>query len=107
MLKERGLSAAALGGVLSATLIEDALLTAAVTSLAPRLGRRRLLILSAAPMVMGGIALAAVRDTPLLMAAVVLAVVSSNGQDAGPFSPLEVAILPETVDPRRQTRAFA
>ena len=27
-------------------------------------------------------------------------VVSSNGQDAGPFSPLEVAILPDTVPPR-------
>jgi hypothetical protein len=27
--------------------------------------------------------------------------------DAGPFSPLEVAILPDTVPPERQTRAFA
>jgi MFS family permease len=107
LLKERGLGAAGLGGVLTATLVEDALLTAAVTSLAPRWGRRRLLILSAIPMVLGGVALAWARDTTLLMVAVVLAVVSSNGQDAGPFSPLEVAILPEAVAARRQTRAFA
>jgi MFS family permease len=107
LLKHRGLSAAALGGVLTATLVEDALLTAAVTAMAPRWGRRRLLILSAIPMVAGGIALARAQDTAWLLAAVVVAVVSSNGQDAGPFSPLEVAILPEAVAARRQTRAFA
>jgi MFS family permease len=107
LLKHRGLSAAALGGVLTATLVEDALLTVAVTAMAPRWGRRRLLILSAIPMVAGGVALALARDTTWLLAAVVIAVVSSNGQDAGPFSPLEVAILPDAVPPRRQTRAFA
>ena len=107
LLKHRGLSAAALGGVLTATLVEDALLTMAVTALAPRWGRRRLLILSAIPMVAGGVALALARDTTWLLAAIVIAVVSSNGQDAGPFSALEVAILPDTVPPRRQTRAFA
>jgi MFS family permease len=107
LLKHRGLSAAALGGVLTATLVEDALLTAAVTAMAPRWGRRRLLILSAIPMVAGGIALARAQDTAWLLAAVVVAVVSSNGQDAGPFSPLEVAILPDAVAARRQTRAFA
>jgi MFS family permease len=107
LLKSRGLSAAALGGVLTATLVEDALLTVAVTALAPRWGRRRLLILSAIPMVAGGLALALARDTAWLLAAVVVAVVSSNGQDAGPFSPLEVAILPDAVPARRQTRAFA
>ena len=107
LLKHRGLSAAALGGVLTATLVEDALLTAAVTAMAPRWGRRRLLILSAIPMVAGGIALARAQQTTWLLAAVVLAVVSSNGQDAGPFSPLEVAILPDAVAARRQTRAFA
>ena len=107
LLKHRGLSAAGLGAVLTATLVEDALLTVAVTALAPRWGRRRLLVLSAIPMVAGGVALALARDTAWLLAAVVVAVVSSNGQDAGPFSPLEVAILPDAVPARRQTRAFA
>jgi hypothetical protein len=58
-------------------------------------------------MVAGGVAVALARDTTWLLAAVVVAVVSSNGQDAGPFSPLEVAILPDAVAARRQTRAFA
>jgi MFS family permease len=107
LLKQRGMSAAGLGGLLTATLVEDAALTMAVTAAAPRWGRRRLLILSALPMVVGGVALALARDTAWLMAAIVLAVVSANGLDAGPFSPLEGAILPETVDARRQTRAFA
>lgn len=107
LLKDRGLSAAALGGVLTATLVEDAVLTMAVTAMAPRWGRRRLLILSSLPMILGGITLALARDTTVLLLAVVLSVVSANGMDAGPFSPLEVAILPDTVPPERQTRAFA
>jgi MFS family permease len=107
LLKDRGLSAAALGGVLTATLVEDAVITMAVTAMAPRWGRRRLLILSSIPMILGGMALALARDTTVLVAAVILSVVSANGMDAGPFSPLEVAILPDTVRPERQTRAFA
>ena len=63
LLKHRGLSAAALGGVLTATLVEDALLTAAVTAMAPRWGRRRLLILSASDD--GGVHLYRVADLPI------------------------------------------
>jgi MFS family permease len=107
LLRDRGLSAAALGAVLTATLVEDAVITMAVTAMAPRWGRRRLLILSSIPMILGGVTLAVARDTTVLLVAIVLSVVSSNGMDAGPFSPLEVAILPDTVPPERQTRAFA
>jgi MFS family permease len=107
LLKDRGLSPAALGAVLTATLIEDAIITMAVTAAAPRWGRRRLLILSSIPMILGGVTLALARDTTVLLIAIVLSVVSSNGMDAGPFSPLEIAILPDTVPPERQTRAFA
>jgi MFS family permease len=107
LLKDRGLSAAGLGGVLTATLVEDAVITMAVTAMAPRWGRRRLLILSSLPMILGGITLALARDRTVLLVAVILSVVSANGMDAGPFSPLEVAILPDTVPPERQTRAFA
>src|SRR5262249_15539229 len=37
----------------------------------------------------------------------VLGTLSPSGQEAGPFSPLEQAALPETVPPAARTRAFA
>lgn len=107
LLQQRGISVASLGAVLTMTLVEDALLTAGVTALAPRWGRRNLLILSALPMVAGGIALAVVHDLRWLLAAVIVAVVSPNGQEAGPFSPLEQATLPDAVAPEHLTRTFA
>jgi MFS family permease len=107
LLKQRGISVASLGAVLTMTLVEDALLTAGVTALAPRWGRRNLLMLSALPMIAGGIALAVVHDLRWLLAAVIVAVVSPNGQEAGPFSPLEQATLPDAVAPDRLTRTFA
>jgi MFS family permease len=107
-LKARGVGPSGLGALLTATLVEDAVVTVAVTALAPRWGRRRLLILSALPMVLGGVVLL-LPGLPMgiLALAVVLAVVSPSGQEAGPFSPLEQAALPDAVPPSRQTRAFA
>ncbi|PYQ54772.1 MAG: MFS transporter [Acidobacteria bacterium] len=107
LLARRGLTPAAVGGVFTATLVEDAVITTAVTALAPRWGRRRLLVLSALPMALGGVALATVRDTSWLLVAVVFAVVSVNGLEAGPFSPLEQATLPDAVAPEQLTRTFA
>ena len=107
LLARRGLSPAAVGGVFTATLVEDAIITTAVTALAPHWGRRRLLIVSAIPMAVGGVVLATVRDTGWLLVAVVFAVVSVNGLEAGPFSPLEQATLPDAVAPEELTRAFA
>ncbi len=105
-LHARGIGPAALGALLTATLLEDAIVTVAVTASSARWGRRRLLVLSAVPMALGGLALLFARGT-LLAVVVVFAVVSPSGQEAGPFSPLEQAMLPDTVPPARRTHAFA
>ena len=39
--------------------------------------------------------------------AAIVGTLSPNGQEAGPFSPLEQALLPDTVPARSRTRAFA
>jgi predicted MFS family arabinose efflux permease len=53
-------------------------------------------------------AVLAVASRPwLLMAAAVLGTLSPNGQEGGPFSPLEQAALPQAVRPEIRTRAFA
>jgi MFS family permease len=106
-LAARGLSAAAIGAVFTATLVEDALLTMAVSAFAVRLGRRRVLVGAAAALAVGGVLLAVARGRPVLLVAAVLATVSLNGQDAGPFSPLEQSLLPLAVPAAARTRLFA
>lgn len=106
-LAERGLSAAAIGAVFTASLVEDALLTMVLSGFAVRLGRRRVLVASALAMAAGGALLALAQDPAWLMAAAVLATVSLSGQDAGPFSPLEQSLLPATAAAADRTRVFA
>ena len=106
-LSARGFSAAAIGGVLTATLVEDAVFTALVAGLANRLGRRRLLTACSLLISFAGVLLA-VGDAPwVLVVGAVLGTLSPSGQEAGPFSPVEQALLPTTVSREARTRAFA
>jgi len=106
-LSARGFSAAAIGGVLTATLVEDAVFTALVAGLANRLGRRRLLTACSLLISFAGVMLA-IGDRPwVLVVGAVLGTLSPSGQEAGPFSPVEQALLPGTVARQVRTRAFA
>jgi len=106
-LERRGFSAAAIGGVFTATLVEDAVFTILVASLAQRVGRRRVLLGSAFLITAAGAMLAMSRDPAVIVIAAVLGTLSPNGQEAGPFSALEQALLPDTVAAKARTRAFA
>ncbi len=106
-LGEKGLSAAQIGGVFTATLVEDAVLTTLLSAVADRVGRRRILILTAPFIALAGVVLALAEDPWLLMVAAVLGTLSPSGQEAGPFSPLEQAMLAEAVPAEARTRAYA
>jgi MFS family permease len=106
-LSARGFSAAAIGGVLTATLVEDAVFTALVAGLANRLGRRRLLTACSLLISFAGVLLAAGDQPWVLVVGAVLGTLSPSGQEAGPFSPVEQALLPATVSHEARTRAFA
>ena len=105
-LARRGLPPTWIGGVFTATMVEDAILTILLSALASRLGPGRILIASAPLMTLGGVLLAVADDPRLLVAGAVLGMLSPNGQDAGPFSPLEQALLPETVPKAARIRVF-
>jgi MFS family permease len=106
-LAARGFSAAAIGGVLTATLVEDAVFTALVSGLANRVGRRRVLMACSLLISFAGVMLA-VGDRPwVLVVGAVLGTLSPSGQEAGPFSPVEQALLPATVAREARTRVFA
>jgi MFS family permease len=106
-LERRGFAAPAIGAVFTATLVEDAAFTIVVASRAQRLGRRRVLLFSAFLVTAAGAVLAMATHPLVILVAAVLGTLSPNGQDAGPFSPLEQALLPDTVPAWARTRAFA
>lgn len=100
-LRELGYTEAAIG------LIFTFALTLLLTPVADRLGRRRVLVLSAVSMAAGSLVFAATDSFPLLVAAATIAVVSPSGGEVGPFLPLEQAALAQAATDSRRTAAFA
>ncbi len=105
-LAERGFSATLIGVVFTATMVEDALLTMALSTLASRVGAARLMAMTAPLIALGGFLLALAESPLLLVAGAVLGTLSPNGQDAGPFSPLEHSLLPGAFRSGPALRAF-
>ncbi|MFI5184979.1 MAG: MFS transporter, partial [Vicinamibacteria bacterium] len=105
-LARLGLSAARIGGIFTATMVEDAVLTIVLSSFAARVGPARLMAWTAPLITLGGVLLAVAEDPRLLIAGAVLGTLSPNGLEAGPFSPMEQAMLPDTVPASARTWAF-
>jgi MFS family permease len=106
-LARRGLSSAQIGFVFTATMVEDALLTMLLSSFAARVGPARIMAWTAPLLTVGGVLLAIAEDPRVLILGAVLGTLSPNGLEAGPFSPMEQAILPDTVPLSLRNRAFA
>jgi MFS family permease len=106
VLARLGLSAARIGGIFTATMIEDAVLTIFLSIIAMRIGPARIMAWTAPLITLGGVLLALADDPWLLMAGAVLGTLSPNGLEAGPFAPMEQAMLPDMVPASARTRAF-
>lgn len=106
-LANLGFSAATIGAVFTATMVEDALVTMLLTTLLGRVGAARLMALTAPLIAIGGFLLATADSPFLLLAGAVLGTLSPNGQDAGPFSPLEHSLLPAALRGGPTVRGFA
>jgi MFS family permease len=106
-LASLGYGATAIGGMFTAVLAGGAILTIALTQVADRLGRRRILIAGAALMAIAGAVFAVTNNLLLLTAAAIVGAISPSGKEVGPFSSLEQAILPQTTDDDQRTHVFA
>jgi MFS family permease len=102
-----GLSARAIGALLSLTLAGDAGISLWLTVTADRLGRRRTLVIGAVLMAAAGLVFAATHDWYALAVAAVVGVISPSGNEIGPFLAVEQAALTELVPGGRRTRLFA
>jgi MFS family permease len=106
-LVEAGLPAARVGLLLTLTLVGDAIITLALTTVADRIGRRRTLIASALLMMGAGVAFLLTRNPFVLLAAATLGILSPSGNEIGPFLSVEQAGLAELVPAKRRTGIFA
>jgi MFS family permease len=105
-LARRGFSSAEIGAVFTATMVEDALLTMALAALATSVGPIRVMVFTAPLIVLGGVLLAVADSKWLLLAGAVFGTLSPTGQEAGPFTAMEQALLPATVRSGSTTRMF-
>lgn len=102
-----GHSSAAIGVLLTLALVGEVLWTAGLTSIADRLGRRRMLVIGGVLMAASGLALAAAPPLWLLVAIALLGAMSPTGKDTGPTLAIEQAALPETTPADNRTAVFA
>ncbi len=106
-LAELGFGEGRIGLLLTMTLLGDTAVSLWLTTSADRVGRRRMLILGAGLMVLGGAVFAASGDfVPLLLAATA-GVISPSGNEVGPFLAIEQAALAQATPNGGRTRAFA
>ena len=106
-LEAAGLTATQIGLLLTLTLVGDTLVSLAITTSADRLGRRRMLVVGAALMVLAGAVFASTRSFWLLLAAATVGVISPSGYEVGPFLSIEQASLAHLLPDERRTGTFA
>jgi len=90
-----GFAVVQIGVLFTVALAGGAVVTTGVSMFVDRWGRRATLIVSAALMALGGVALA-IGNFPLLLVFAALATLSPSGQEIGPFQSLEQAALAQT-----------
>ena len=106
-LVDLGFSEGRIGLLLTLTLVGDALISLGITLQADRLGRKRMLVLGAALMVVAGIPFALSGDFTVLVLAATFGVISPSGNEVGPFLAIEQAALSQVLPEDRRTGAFA
>jgi MFS family permease len=106
-LHETGMAGAVIGLLFTLTLFGDAGISLWITTVADRLGRKRMLLLGAGLMVMAGVVFSLTGDPVLLMIAGIIGVISPSGNEIGPFLSLEQAALSQLLSSEERTRAFA
>ena len=83
-LSEAGLSEGRIGLLLSLTLLGDTALSLWITTHADRIGRRRMLLLGAALMILAGVLFAATTSFWVLLLAATIGIISPAGNEVGP-----------------------
>ena len=105
-LARKGFGAVQIGAVFTATMVEDAVLTIVLSTFAVRVGPARLMAFTAPLLAVGGLLLAIPESRGWLLVGAVLGTLSPNGQEAGPFAPMEQALLARLAGSGSAVRLF-
>lgn len=92
-----------IGLFMTLTLLGDVFLGTALTLVADRVGRRRVLLAGSSLMVLSGIAFACFENFWILLLAAIVGVISATGGDFGPFRSIEESMISHLTSP--ETRA--
>lgn len=106
-LSELQISEGQIGLMFSFTLLGDAGISLWITTVADRLGRRRMLMLGSSLMLLAGIAFLLTANPILLTLAAIIGVISPSGNEIGPFLSIEQAGLSQVVPSTERTKVFA
>src|SRR3984893_4405920 len=106
-LERRGLSAGAIGLVLTVGLLSAAIAGVIAAALSSRIGRRYTLAGAGLLMSIAGVDLALANSPRLVGAAPAPGMLGAASVDLGPFASIEQAALAESVEPGRRNLAFA
>lgn len=106
-LSELGYGPAQIGLLFSLALVGDVALSLWLTTRADRFGRRRMLQLGAALILLSGVVFAGTDAFWLLAIAAVVGVISPSGAEIGPFLSIEQAALSHIIPDAKRTKTFA
>jgi len=106
-LSEIGLNDYQIGLLLTLTLIGDFVISLWITTHADFLGRRKMLIVGAVLMIIGGLVFLLTKNYLVLTAAAIIGVISPSGKEIGPFLSIEQAGLTQLLESKNFVKAFA
>jgi MFS family permease len=106
-LKAEGLEEQQIGVLLTMTLLGDMVISLWITTAADRIGRKRMLILGAALMVLVGCVFAITGNFLVLLIVATIGVLSPSDKEVGPFLSIEQAALSQTIPNDKRTNVFA
>ncbi len=102
-----GMTESEIGLLLTLTLVGDAALSLLITQVADRVGRRRMLMVSAGFMVITGVVFALTTNPMFLILAALIGTLSPTGHEVGPFLAIEQSALAHLTSITQHTRLFA
>jgi len=94
------------GALFTMTLWGDTAISLFITMVADRVGRRLMLVVGSALMVLAAAVFAATTNYWLLIIAATIGVISPNGKEVGPFLAIEQAALSDVVGDEKRTAVF-
>ena len=107
-LKLAGFNDLYIGIILSATLINSVVFTLIASFYADRLGRRKLLIVYSALMVVSGFVFFVTSNYMALIISAFIGTINVTGTETGAFLTIEQAMLPQTIDdPKKRNTVYA